>query len=471
MNDLRLLLFVRPPRIGEVKTRLAAVVGDSIALAVYRRLLRQSMQAAGRMPGAVVELWSATEDHEGLLAALADEAGLQSDGIFVQTGGGLGDRMAGALHDAANRCAEDQTAIVLVGSDIPAIDEAVLSQAARRLDAVDVVLGPAADGGYYLAAMKAALARDAEGLAQMFQGIPWSTAETLQRQERRLSELGYRSARADVLADLDTARDLAHAARSQAANFGEFLPDIRAVLPVWNEAQNLPYVLPPLFESGLFQEIIVADNGSDDGSERVAADLGARVTRCVERGYGAACLTALADIRARGGCDIVLFCDGDGADDPAQLELLLGPLWRGDADFSLIARDPRLSEPGALLPHAQFGNALAGFLMRAVFGHRFADLGPFRALRWSALESLQMDDRNYGWTIQMQIRAVLAGLRIVEIPARYRRRHSGKSKVSASLSGSLRAGWVILRSIYSEWIGRRRFFSFPTEPSGGHTDR
>ena len=168
-------------------------------------------------------------------------------------------------------------------------------------------------------------------------------------------------------------------------------------------------------------------NDSTDGSREIAKRLGAVVTHCVERGYGATCLYAMNDLEERGGCEVLLFMDADGADDPEELGSLCLLLWCRVISISPWANvRPGWRIPGALLPQARYGNMLAVFLMRLVWRYRFKDLGPYRALRWPSLVQLRMDDRNFGWTIQMQIRAVREKLRITEIPVRYRKRHAGK---------------------------------------------
>ncbi|MBX7056558.1 MAG: TIGR04282 family arsenosugar biosynthesis glycosyltransferase [Leptospirales bacterium] len=441
------LVFGRAPVAGRVKTRLAAIAGESVAVQAYRRLLAGALAAAAQLENSDFQFWSAEAGGEELLHPLL--APYPQCVLKQQRQGDLGVRMASALAEAAQSLA-DEDCLLLVGSDVPALRVEHLRQAQTALHESDLIFGPAADGGYYLIAMRAALARKDEKLQSLFDNVAWSQSATLDHQEQRAASLGLRTARTALLADLDVAADLIAARSIDEQAWRDLAPDIRVILPCLNERANLPAVLAPLLACGLFREIIVADNGSSDGSDLLAIELGARVTHCAERGYGAACLTALADIRQRGGCDWVVFCDADGADDPALLGPLLQPLWSGEYDFALIARDVQLSEAGALMPHARFGNWLACSLSALFFGRRFLDLGPFRALRWEALEQLRMDDRNYGWTLQMQLRAQRAGLRIVEIPAAYRRRRAGKSKVTSTLRGSVRAGLVILWTILRE---------------------
>jgi hypothetical protein len=165
-----------------------------------------------------------------------------------------------------------------------------------------------------------------------------------------------------------------------------------------------------------------------------------------ERGYGAACLRAIAALPDS--VEAVVFMDADWSDDPAEAALLLGPIYTGRADLVIGSRTLGNAEKGSLAPHQIFGNRLATALIRIIFGYRYTDLGPFRAIRVEALRKLDMRDRNYGWTIEMQIKALRRGLRVVEVPVSYRRR-VGVSKISGNWRASCAAGakiiWTVLR--------------------------
>jgi hypothetical protein len=205
--------------------------------------------------------------------------------------------------------------------------------------------------------------------------------------------------------------------------------------------------------------VIVVDNGSTDDTAAIARQHGATVVHEPQRGYGAACLRGLAAIRelanqGRPEPAIVVFLDGDYSDHPDQLPHLVEPIFNDVADFVLGSRLAGQREPGAMPPQSVWGNRLACFLMRTLFGARFTDLGPFRAIRYDQLCALGMVDRNFGWTIEMQIKAVRAGLRIQEVPVPYRRR-VGQSKISGTVSGTLRAGAKILYTIAKYGILRR----------------
>jgi len=220
--------------------------------------------------------------------------------------------------------------------------------------------------------------------------------------------------------------------------------------PATRHPNGAPPVAAPRFR---VREVVVADNGSRDRTADVARAGGATVVREPRRGYGAACLAALAHLRAQPP-DVVVFLDADGSDDPAELAHLLAPLADGRADLVIGSRVLGEHEAGSLSPVQAFGNALATFLLRVLFGGgRFSDLGPFRAIRWAALERIEMRDRDYGWTVEMQARALRAGLACLEIPVRYRRRAAGRSKVSGTLRGVAGAGWKILFTIARVRLG------------------
>ncbi len=217
---------------------------------------------------------------------------------------------------------------------------------------------------------------------------------------------------------------------------------VAVVIPVFNEERSLPLVLAEL-PGELVDTVFVVDNGSTDRSAEVAARAGARVVPQPERGYGAACL---AGIGATEGHAIVVFLDGDYSDYPDDLRALLPPVRDGEADLVIGSRALLPESRAALLPQARFGNWLATRLMRWLFGIRATDLGPFRVIRRDALMRLGMRDRNFGWTVEMQLRAARAGLRVRELPVRYRKR-IGQSKITGTLRGTVMAGWVILSTI------------------------
>jgi len=201
---------------------------------------------------------------------------------------------------------------------------------------------------------------------------------------------------------------------------------------------------------------VVVDNGSTDRTAAIARAHGAHVVREDERGYGAACLAGIRHLSGQvAPPDVLVFMDADGSDDPTDIDRVAGPILAGDADLVLGVRRGAGGDVGTILPHARFGNRLVLSLTRLLFGKAFRDLPPFRAMAFKRLLLLEMDDRNWGWTLQMQIRAVLHGLRIVEIEVTHRRRTAGVSKISGSLSMSLRVGAKMFYTLARERIRAR----------------
>jgi glycosyltransferase involved in cell wall biosynthesis len=231
---------------------------------------------------------------------------------------------------------------------------------------------------------------------------------------------------------------------------GATSPSIDVVIHALNEEASLPLVLADL--PGTVRRVVVADNGSTDATARVAREGGAEVVTAPRRGYGSACLAGLAHLRRTGPPDIVVFVDADYSDHPDELPELVAPILAGEADLVIGSRALGHRERGALLPQARAGNLVACLLIRLFYGHRFTDLGPFRAIRWDALERLEMADPNFGWTAEMQVKAVRRGLRCTEVPVSYRRR-TGVSKITGTVSGTVRAGYKILWTV-ARHIGR-----------------
>ena len=216
---------------------------------------------------------------------------------------------------------------------------------------------------------------------------------------------------------------------------------IAVIIPALNEEQAIAQVIneTPVW----VDQIVVADNGSIDTTAAMARQAGATVVYVPERGYGSACLAAIAELAA---IDIVVFVDGDLSDYPEDMAQLVDPIAAGTCDMVIASRAIGEREVGALTPQQLFGNWLATRLMRFIWGAKFTDLGPFRAIRFAALKQLHMRDRNFGWTVEMQIRAIEEGLTFIEVPARYRRR-IGQSKVSGTVKGTILAGYKILSLI------------------------
>jgi len=227
-------------------------------------------------------------------------------------------------------------------------------------------------------------------------------------------------------------------------------PAIAAVVPALNEAPSIVRVVSGLraLASPALDAVIVVDNGSTDGTGALAREAGAIVVREERRGYGYACL---AGVRAAD-ADIVVLLDGDAADDPTDLDAVLAPLLRDEADLVVGSRALGSREAGSMTPVQVFGNKVAATLMGPLYGVTVSDLGPLRAIRRDKLMALGMTEMSYGWSVEMAVKAFRAGYRYREVPVSYHRR-IGVSKVSGTLRGSVRAGWCILSTTlrYARW--------------------
>lgn len=214
------------------------------------------------------------------------------------------------------------------------------------------------------------------------------------------------------------------------------------IIPARNEAGAIGRVLAEIPRKHV-GHIIVVDNGSTDDTAAVAHANGAQVIFEPRPGYGRACLSGVAALGPA--VETIVFLDGDYSDHPEEMEWLLKPIEEGQADLVIGSRTQK-AESGSLTLPQRLGNQLACWLMRRCFGVRYTDLGPFRAIRREALERLHMQDRAFGWTVEMQAKAAVQGLKIVEVPVRYRPR-VGRSKISGTLHGTIRAGWAIVTTI------------------------
>lgn len=227
---------------------------------------------------------------------------------------------------------------------------------------------------------------------------------------------------------------------------------VSLIIPAYNEEDVLGETLLRL-PSSIFSQILVADNGSSDQTAQIAKNSGAQVVSIAERGYGAACLAALETITDPN--EILIFLQADASEDAQQARDVLAPLLRNEADLVIGSRVLGEALPGALRPHQRFGNWLATTLIHLFWGQRYTDLGPFRALRAGTLRQMQMRERTYGWTVEMQVRAAQMGLRVAEVPVSSGLRVAGTEKVSGNWAASLQAGVMILTTIF-------RLLLFPT---------
>jgi glycosyltransferase involved in cell wall biosynthesis len=212
---------------------------------------------------------------------------------------------------------------------------------------------------------------------------------------------------------------------------------VALVIPVIDEGATIAGVVRAV-PLDVIDEIIVVDGGSRDDTVAAARAAGARVIVEPRAGYGAACLVGVA---AAADCAVIAFIDGDGSDDPADLRRIVGPILAGEQDFVIGSRAEAARATGSMGAHQLLAGRLAGLAMRALYGVRYTDMGPLRAIRRDVLERLNMRERTYGWNLEMQMRAARARLRILELPVAHRHRAGGASKVAGSLRGTLRASW------------------------------
>jgi glycosyltransferase involved in cell wall biosynthesis len=214
---------------------------------------------------------------------------------------------------------------------------------------------------------------------------------------------------------------------------------VAVIIPTFNEAESIAAVVAELPRE-VVDRVIVADGGSTDGTPERARRAGAEAI-AVGRGYGLACL---AGARAAEDAAIVVFMDGDGADDPGAIAALIAPIRAGTFDFVIASRARGEREPGSMASHQLLAGFIAGWLTKLLYGVRYSDMCAFRAIRRDTLLALGMRELSYGWNLEMQMRVARAGLRVLEVPVAYRRRIGGRSKVAGTLRGSLRAGLKII---------------------------
>jgi glycosyltransferase involved in cell wall biosynthesis len=216
------------------------------------------------------------------------------------------------------------------------------------------------------------------------------------------------------------------------------------IIPAFNEEESLPKVIMAI--PSFVDEIVITDNGSTDRTSEVSKECGATVLTEKEKGYGAACLKAISYIEDKN-YDIVVFLDGDYSDYPEEMPGILDPILKDDFDLVIGSRMLGKRGKGAMLPQAIFGNWLSAFLIKLFWNYKFTDLGPFRAIKYSSLLKLNMQDRNFGWTVEMQIKAAKQKMKCIEVPVSYRKR-IGESKVTGTITGTVKASTKILYLIF-----------------------
>jgi glycosyltransferase involved in cell wall biosynthesis len=228
------------------------------------------------------------------------------------------------------------------------------------------------------------------------------------------------------------------------------MPQVSVIIPALNEAESIGHVVRSM-PWHLIAECVVVDNGSTDCTAQIAAFEGARIVTS-PRGYGAACKAGSA--AALPTSTILVYIDGDGSDIITDLPRLIAPIENNEADFVIASRIRGTREPGSMLPSQVFASQLVGTLLRLALGVRYTDMGPFRAIRRTSLNELQMSELTYGWNLEMQIKAAKQKLRILEIPVDYRNRIGGTSKVSGNLRASAKAAIRILEVLLRTTLSR-----------------
>ena len=226
---------------------------------------------------------------------------------------------------------------------------------------------------------------------------------------------------------------------------------ISVVIPALNEEQPIAAVVHDCLTTGLAGEVIVVDNGSMDRTAERARAAGARVVSEPKPGYGRACAAGVGALSPD--CDVVVFLDGDGSDCPEFMPQLVEPIQRGEQDFVIGSRTRGQRERGSMNFQQVFAGRVAGALLRLLYGVRYSDMCPFRAIRRDALEKLGMKEETYGWNLEMQMRAARARLRILEVPVNHRCRTGGESKVSGTLRGTFVAGARIITTLFRVAFG------------------
>jgi glycosyltransferase A (GT-A) superfamily protein (DUF2064 family)/molybdopterin-guanine dinucleotide biosynthesis protein A len=411
MQRTHLLVLAKAPVPGRSKTRLTPPLTTVEAAAVAEAALADTLEAVAAC-GADRRIL-ALDGEPGPWLPAGFEVVPQVEGTFNE-------RLAAAWAFAGGPG-------VQIGMDTPQVTPGLLDAALGVVTGgAEAALGLAEDGGWWALG----LARPHPGA---FEGVPMSRGDTGALQRKRLEDLGLTVADLPVLRDLDNAEDAriisALAPRTRTAQrVRALLPAVDVVLPVLNERGALPWVLermPPGYRP------IVVDNGSDDGSAQVAADLGAHVVSEPRRGFGAACFAGLTAATA----PVVAFMDCDASLDPADLPRVCAPVLAGDADLVLGARN---AEAGAQPLHGRLANRYLARQIRRRCNAHVTDLGPMRAARREALLGLGITDRRSGWPLEMVLRAGQGGWRIAELPVPYRPR-IGRSKVTGTLGGTLRA--------------------------------
>jgi glycosyltransferase involved in cell wall biosynthesis len=224
------------------------------------------------------------------------------------------------------------------------------------------------------------------------------------------------------------------------------------IIPAYNEELSIGRVVSSI-PRNFINEVIVINNNSIDNTAQKAMDEGATVLLETFQGYGASCLKGIEYLKDKN-IDIIIFMDGDYSDYAEELNLLIDPIRKGKYDFVIGSRILGKREKGALPLQSRIGSIISGFLIKLFWGFKYTDLGPFRAIKFDKLLQLNMKDKWFGWTVEMQIKALKNNLRVKEVPVSYRKR-IGNSKVTGTVKGSIMAGTIILKTIFSEYFNKQ----------------
>lgn len=222
--------------------------------------------------------------------------------------------------------------------------------------------------------------------------------------------------------------------------------NVDVIIPAYNEQDSIEWVIKDI-PKNLVRQIIVVDNNSTDETAIRAENAGALVIRESRQGYGSACLRGIEHVKNSSiQPDILVFIDADYSDHPQEMTMLVNPIFNNDVDMVIGSRAKGNKEKGSMMPQQIFGNWLATFMIRMIYGVNFSDLGPFRAIKFQKLLDLNMVDKDYGWTVEMQVKAAKNNLTFAEIPVSYRKR-IGVSKITGTLKGTVMAGYKIIKTI------------------------
>lgn len=436
------IFFCKYPLEGYVKTRLAKDIGNYLATKIYKEIL---VSIISTFPQDNVIIYLDEKSYELENEKPCFKNYFPSIPIFLQKGPDLGEKMANAFSEIYTKY-PNYDFYFLTGSDIPDYNPSIIKNIPEQNE-YDCFIVPSDDGGYSMIGFSNQfLKKHSLSINQLFKNIPWSTKDVFKYQLENLKKYNIDYIILEKLNDLDTYKDLLYF--SHHSLLKKIIKKVYVLIPVLNEEENLKIILPLIKQNPFIKEIICIDNGSIDNSSVVAKDFNTTVLYCSKKGYGSAMLTGIEYLKSHhlNNDDIVLFMDGDGSDDPKEINKIILPLFNEECDFVLGDR----TNSSHLHFHQKFGNSLATFLIKLFWDYKYHDLGPMRAIYWHRLLEFQMKDQNFGWTIEMQIKAIKHSLKIKEIAVEYKNRIHGTSKVSGTIKGSLLAGYIIIKTILKE---------------------